>query len=493
MAWFGTSVARCARIRARVAACARREDGELLIEVLFSAMLVALISGAILNGFAGIAHLAGDQRHRVEANALAEQDQARLRGLTITQLAATGTGSGNTQSSQAIDGKTYTITSKSQYISGSSAGASCASGPATTTADEVETSSQVTWGLNNNNDNRNPVDHPRPRDAKGGRLTDRRGEHRRDRRIRAGRPDSEPQRPHDGLAADDRQQRLRDLRRSRGGSYTVAFTPPAGYIDVNGNTTVANQTQTVVPTSTAHVSVGPLAQPGGINASFSTTYKSGGTTYPVNPPNQASDQFIAVNQGMTPNYRTYGTDSTPTNNAFQSTLSSGNVLFPFSTAYTVYAGGCTANLPLPASNQVSATVTSNNTTNVTIPEPAMIILPYAQTPHQTPSYTNYDVDQTDSTVTTTGTGLDEPHQCRRLHDVGDTQRPREHHQWQLADGHAPDQHDLGHRARHEEVDLRIREPLTERRERRAGRHVQRGDGLRAAGLPERIAEPGDRQ
>ena len=54
-----------------------------------------------------------------------------------------------------------------------------------------------------------------------------------------------------------------------------------------------------MPTSTAHVLVGPLAQPGGINASFSTTYKSGGTTYNVAAGTQQSDQFTAVNQGMT--------------------------------------------------------------------------------------------------------------------------------------------------------------------------------------------------
>ncbi|HEY1777774.1 MAG TPA: hypothetical protein VGG41_16580, partial [Solirubrobacteraceae bacterium] len=158
MAWFRTIVSRCAPVRARFTARARREDGEVLIEVLFSAMLVALISAAILNGYASIAHLAGDQRKRVEANALAEQDEARLRGLTITQLAATGSGTGNTTYTQVIDGTTYTITSSSQYITGSSAGASCATGPTISSADEVSTTSTVSWQSGSTvNDNRNPV------------------------------------------------------------------------------------------------------------------------------------------------------------------------------------------------------------------------------------------------------------------------------------------------------------------------------------------------
>ena len=119
-------------------------------------MLVALMAGATLNAFAGIAHIAGDQRHRVEANALAEQDQARLRGLTITQLAGTGTGSGNTQYSEVIDGETYTITSTSQYISGSSA-RFVRVRPVDDHCRRGRDLVQVTWGLNNNNDNRNPV------------------------------------------------------------------------------------------------------------------------------------------------------------------------------------------------------------------------------------------------------------------------------------------------------------------------------------------------
>jgi hypothetical protein len=47
-------------------------------------------------------------------------------------------------------------------------------------------------------------------------------------------------------------------------------------------------------------------------------------------------------------------------------------MYPFTTAYKVYAGGC--NDPLtPAAGQVSALVTPGGTTNVTLPEPAMIV------------------------------------------------------------------------------------------------------------------------
>ena len=376
MDWIRTSVTWCARIRARVAACARREDGELLIEVLVSAMLVALISAAILNGYSGIAHLSGDQRKRSEANALAEQDQARLRGLTITQLAATGAGTGNYTYSQVIDGTTYNITSASQYITGSSAGSSCATGPTISAADEVATSSTVNWNSGTTtNDNRNPVViHGLVTPSEGGSLVVTATTGSTGASGLAG-VTSTVTGPTTVSPLTTDANGCAIFGGLSGGSYTVAFTEPSGFIDVNGNTTVANQTQTVVPTSTAHVSVGPFAAPGGINASFSSSYKVSGTTYNVNAGTQASDQFTAVNQGMTPTNRAYGTDSTSSNNSYATSISSGNVLFPFSTSYSLYAGGCTGDAP-PAAHQASATVTSNNTTNATIAEPAMLIYPW---------------------------------------------------------------------------------------------------------------------
>jgi len=369
MAWFRTSVTRCARIRARVAACARREDGELLIEVLFSAMLVALIAGAILNAFAGIAHLAGDQRHRVEANALAEQDQARLRSLTITQLAGS---QGNTNYQTVVDGTTYTITSTSSYISGNNAGAACASGTTTSTADEVETSSKVTWGTNN--DNRNPVIiHGLVTPNEGGSLVVAAATGATGASGLAGvtvtlsGPTTVSPLTTDGTGCAI-------FGGLAGGSYTASFTPPTGDVTFSGATTVPNQTQTIVPTSTASMSVPALAAPGGITASFTTAY-NGQTNIADN-----SDQFVATNQQMNPTYRIYGTDSSSSANTYQTAISTGNVLYPFGTSstYTVYAGGCTGDVP-PAGNQVAAAVSSGSSTPVTIPEPAMIITPYSGT------------------------------------------------------------------------------------------------------------------
>ena len=78
-----------ARFRARVAAWSRGQRGDTLIEVMIAALLVALIATASLTGFGDAGQLASTQRNEGQAATLAQQDQARLRGLTITQLTAT--------------------------------------------------------------------------------------------------------------------------------------------------------------------------------------------------------------------------------------------------------------------------------------------------------------------------------------------------------------------------------------------------------------------
>src|SRR5665213_3254416 len=90
--------------------------------------MVALIATASLGGFADIGHLSATQRSEGQAAALAQQDQARLRGLTIAQLSANGAGTGNTSSTQQVNGTIYKVVSASQFISGSTGTAACNGG-----------------------------------------------------------------------------------------------------------------------------------------------------------------------------------------------------------------------------------------------------------------------------------------------------------------------------------------------------------------------------
>ena len=270
-------------MRARVAACGRApacvarwlapERGDTLIEVMIAAIMVALVAGATLTGYAQVAHLSSTERHRVEADSLAELDQARLRGLTITQLAGV---QGNRAVGETVDGTSYTITSRSQYVSGTTSAMSCTTGPTTTTADEVEITSTVTWTPGN--DSRNPVVvHGLVTPAEGGSLvitaTDPSG---------AGLPGvtATPSGPTtvSPLATDASGCAI--FGGLAGGNYTVSFSDP-GYVDVNGNAT-PSQTKTVIPTETAGPVNEQMGQAATINATFSTEW-TGSVTEEVPP------------------------------------------------------------------------------------------------------------------------------------------------------------------------------------------------------------------
>jgi len=135
------------------------EAGDTLIEVLAAGLLVALIAVATFAGYSAIAHVSGDQNKRAQADSLAQQDLARLHGLTLSALAATGPGTGitssygNTSYTETVDNTVYTITSATQFVSGS--GSQSCTSSSSTTADEVQTTSSVSWS--GNSDGRGPV------------------------------------------------------------------------------------------------------------------------------------------------------------------------------------------------------------------------------------------------------------------------------------------------------------------------------------------------
>jgi len=141
------------RLRARVAGCLCCEHGDTLIEVLVAALLGVLIASGTLVGYEQLSQVTGDQRQRAQADSLAQQDQARLRGLSVSALAGSGLGTGNQTTTQQVNGTTFTIASVSTFVAAGGSQSCTSSG--NTTADEVQTSSTVSWSPNN--DGRGPV------------------------------------------------------------------------------------------------------------------------------------------------------------------------------------------------------------------------------------------------------------------------------------------------------------------------------------------------
>ena len=114
------------------------QDGFTLIEVLVSALIVTLIAGAVAGGLMANIKATGDQHRRTEAQALAEQDQERLKGLSAEQLDNLTQTYTSTQ-----DNNRFTVSSRAWYLNNTS-GASCSSSGGAG-ATYFKTISTITW------------------------------------------------------------------------------------------------------------------------------------------------------------------------------------------------------------------------------------------------------------------------------------------------------------------------------------------------------------
>lgn len=155
-----------------------------------------------------------------------------------------------------------------------------------------------------------------------------------------------------------------------GGTYDVTVSQP-GYVDVNGNTTppANEQAETVIETSSA-VKVFQFDLAGSINATF-TTIPYGGTQ----PVATTGDQVALFNTNITyPGFRWAGTVGT-----YQSTVTGIN-MFPFQSAYTVYAGSCSADEPKTYHGHDAAPVVPpGGTVNVQLQLPPLYLTVYSGT------------------------------------------------------------------------------------------------------------------
>lgn len=341
-----------APLRARVAACLLAEAGDTIIEVLVAAVLVALIAVATFTGYTGVAHVVGGQRARAQAGALAEADQARLKGLTLSSLSSSGSGSGygNTSYTAAVNGTTYTVTSSAQFVS--TAGSPACTSSTTTTADQVQTTSTVAWSSDAAVGGPvviNGLVTPRVGGSLIVRVLDSLGH------AVVGANVSLSGGPTGASPLTTDANGCVEFAELAGGTYTASTT-------ISG-TPASATAPAVVPTQTSDVTISPSGGNGGISATF-TTYYNGASHA------STADQFTAWNSVYPSVYHVFGTASTLSSNTYTSTVSSGTNLTPGT--YTAYAGSCSGDFGGGGGYQV-ATVTSNTTQPVSLPLPAMIV------------------------------------------------------------------------------------------------------------------------
>lgn len=120
------------------------EDGFALIEVLVSALILAIVAGAVLSLLQATTRAADQERRHAEAYSLAQEDQARMRSLRLSTL--------NRYShpeEKTLDGTVFTVKSEGVFINNTKRQPSnCSSGE--TSADYVRITSSVSWSGSSN-------------------------------------------------------------------------------------------------------------------------------------------------------------------------------------------------------------------------------------------------------------------------------------------------------------------------------------------------------
>jgi Tfp pilus assembly protein PilV len=124
--------------RAAIARLAAEQAGFALIEVIVSAVLVILVSSGVYLGLEGASATSGINKHRSVATYIAQQDQDRMRAMSVSELS-------NYRATQTatVANVTYTVASSSSWITDSTGSANCTG--ASAQANYLRISSTVTW------------------------------------------------------------------------------------------------------------------------------------------------------------------------------------------------------------------------------------------------------------------------------------------------------------------------------------------------------------
>lgn len=352
------------RARAVLTALARRararatgEEGVALIEIVVSALLLAMIVVGMFSAFDSAGRFSSQEQIRAQANSLAQQDEDRLRGLQISQLSGL-----NQARTVTLNNTVFTVTSTASFVSDSTGTSSCAQSG---TADYIQTKSSVTW----------PSIGSRPPVTAEGIVT-----------PNAGGSLIVDVTDHNGngvagvTVSATGASTMSGTTSSSGcaifggatpGSYTVSISDP-GYIDPNGNSS-PQQSTTVVGQATTSVPF-TFDQASTISVTFDTKYSG------VVHPSGDNTTLVLHNNGISyPGNRWAGT-----NNTYNTTVTQSNV-FPFSSAYQLYAGSCTSGSSNSLGDEPSsfsqtdatAAVTPGQTTNVVVHLPALLVTVYS--------------------------------------------------------------------------------------------------------------------
>lgn len=316
-----------------------------MIEVMVSALLVAIIAVAMFNGFDAAGRATADERAHAQADALAQQDEDRLRGKQISQLS--GLSETHTVT---YNGTEYTITSKAKFVSDATANESCSGNES---ADYIQTTSEVGWRALKS----------RPKVVETGVIAPHIGGSLHVQVINANGSGvagmtvvATGPSPSTGTeTATTGPNGCVIFGSVEPGEYKVT-TYQTGYVEKNGNSEPPTSEQSAtISNGTTTDKEFEFDLAGEQRVKFVGKAAAGTET---------GDTFVIFNTSMT-QFRPFGTAET-----YNTTLATPKTVFPFTSAYTVYAGSCEADDPagvkssnvdvtniVPAGSYAEATVT----------------------------------------------------------------------------------------------------------------------------------------
>lgn len=308
------------------------EEGFALIEILVSALILAIVAAGVMALLQATTRAANDQRRHSEAQALAQEDQARLRTMrlsSLNKLVQTRT--------VTLDGINFTVESSSVFVNNSTGNdSSCATG--NLSADYVRLTSKVTWG---GMGSRPPVTFQSIVAPSSGSLDPSHGILAITAINAAGKAlsgvglaGSGPG-TFSGTTDANGCAHFADLA---SGNYTLTPTAP-GMVDKTGSAPKA-QTVGVIPSSTAQVQL-QYDLPGSVPVNFK--YRVGSTS---ELKASSADSILAFNAETGGQPKAFAS----TSGNREATVSATS-LFPFTTPYSLYAGWCSSNNPNPKSEK----------------------------------------------------------------------------------------------------------------------------------------------
>jgi Tfp pilus assembly protein PilV len=326
----------------------RGEAGFTMVEVMVSALLLVMVCVGMFGAIEAASRSGAEERHRAQANGLAQQDQARMRAMQISDLA-------NLQQTRTVteDGTPYTVVSRGDFVTDSTGTSSCGAGSAS--ADYIKVTSTVTWASIGS----------RPPVVNEGIVTPPSGSVDSNHGALAIQVNNSQNTGLSGVSVSG--SGAGSFSGTTGSSGCVLFgdlpvgnytlTPSgSGIVDKDGNAPSA-QTTSVIGGSTNTVAL-QYDRPGTIPVTFTT--KVGASLVA-----STADSVVVFNTGMTA-AKMFGTPGTRTASI------SATPLFPFSSPISVYAGTCTGDNPGAANAAIaSVTVPANGSAPASIQLPAL--------------------------------------------------------------------------------------------------------------------------